>query len=164
LPPDGKRERQEADAQSQDDSGEEGGEEPEEEEEEGGLDLDAIVAKLPPNPGSINDIDLLKTRGFIDLEKSACLLCQRALGSLEKLEKHCQASKLHIDAVAKARQAVLEVLTYVICRTEPKDEGQPVAFLAPGLVPHIAVDATCRRKEEQAKVEKHETRSGYRDR
>jgi RNA-binding protein 5/10 len=76
------------------------------------LDFDAIVARLPPIPGSMHDFDNLQQRGFVDLDKFACLLCKRALGQLDKLEKHARISKLHIDNVDKHRSSILDNLTY----------------------------------------------------
>ena len=76
-----------------------------------GLDYEAIVRRLPPEPGSVHDWDNLQRRGFVDLDKVACLLCKRALPSLEKLEKHARVSALHIESVRKARLSLLDILT-----------------------------------------------------
>jgi len=63
----------------------------------------------------MHDFDNLQQRGFLDMDKFACLLCKRALGQLEKLEKHARISKLHIDNVEKHRRTILDNLTYACC-------------------------------------------------
>ena len=52
-----------------------------------------------------------QARGHVDLEKVACLLCKRGLASAEKLEKHCRASKVHLESLAAERERVLAALS-----------------------------------------------------
>eukprot|EP00049_Salpingoeca_infusionum_P025443 m.19324 g.19324 ORF g.19324 m.19324 type:complete len:782 (+) comp8017_c0_seq2:94-2439(+) len=73
--------------------------------------LQGVLAKLVPMQTNPNVWDLSVSRGFVEPEKLICRLCKRKLGDADKLEKHVSVSKVHLDAVAKARQALLEPLS-----------------------------------------------------
>ena len=48
--------------------------------------------------------------GHVDAESFVCNLCERALGDVEKLEKHVRVSQLHKDNYASARQKFMATL------------------------------------------------------
>jgi len=73
-----------------------------------------LLRTLPPLPDAVNAWDALERRGFVDLEKNACLLCKRQLPSREKLELHASASALHATNAKTTRDKVLGALRSVV--------------------------------------------------
>lgn len=73
-----------------------------------------LLRTLPPLPDAVNAWDALQRRGFVDLEKNACLLCKRQLPSREKLELHASASALHATNAKATRDKVLGALRSVL--------------------------------------------------
>lgn len=55
--------------------------------------------------------ELAQGRGHIDISQGTCLLCQRGLGSEEKLEKHVRGSKLHATNLTEARDSIIAALS-----------------------------------------------------
>jgi anti-sigma factor RsiW len=50
-------------------------------------------------------------RKHVDVTQGACMLCQRGLGTDEKLEKHVRGSQLHATNLAIAGEAIMAALT-----------------------------------------------------
>eukprot|EP00035_Acanthoeca_spectabilis_P010647 m.188781 g.188781 ORF g.188781 m.188781 type:complete len:589 (-) comp15090_c0_seq1:4244-6010(-) len=55
--------------------------------------------------------ELAQGRGHVDISQGTCLLCQRGLGSEEKLEKHVRGSKLHATNLTEARDSIIAALS-----------------------------------------------------
>ena len=50
--------------------------------------------------------------GHVDTVQFVCQLCERMLGSAEKLEKHVRESKLHVENFEEERRRVVASMRY----------------------------------------------------
>jgi hypothetical protein len=48
---------------------------------------------------------------FAEICRQICMLCERQLENVEKLEKHVRVSKLHLDKLAEEKAAIVATLT-----------------------------------------------------
>lgn len=69
-----------------------------------------LIRSLQPEP-RLDPWDSACERGHVNLDLSACVLCRRQLGSLEKLEKHVRVSTLHATSLETEQKAILSTLT-----------------------------------------------------
>ena len=119
-----------------------------------------LLRTLPPLPDAVNAFDALQRRGFVNLEKNACLLCKRQLPSREKLELHASASTLHATNVKATRETVLAAL-----RLGGEGGATAAGRRSEARTSQLTSSRTPVSSEEQrAALLQEETRSGYRDR
>jgi hypothetical protein len=50
--------------------------------------------------------------GHVNTETFVCVLCERQLPSLEKLQKHVQISQLHKDNFAREKERIMSTMTF----------------------------------------------------